>query len=77
MKRVKGRSLRPAVCSCSRGCRSREEMRKRHGTPAEFLEALGNAFEDGFISWDEAERANLGYRAEWHEAPEHTKVSGS
>lgn len=71
---VAGRSLRTRVCSCALGCCSREEMRERHGDPERFLTALEEAFEDGFISFDEAERANLRYRAEWAEAPECTEV---
>jgi hypothetical protein len=74
MKSVAGRPLRPGVCSCAFGCRSREEMRARHGDPEQFLGALTRAFDAGDISFNEAERANLKYRAEWHEAPERTAV---
>ena len=74
MKSVAGRLLRPGVCSCSFGCRSREEMRRQHGDPDRFLDALTRAFHAGDISFDEAERANLRYREEWHEAPERTAV---
>jgi len=74
MKSVAGRPLRPGVCSCERGCRSREEMRQQHGDPDKFLDALTRAFHAGDISFGEAERANLKYRAEWYEAPEHTQV---
>lgn len=45
-------------------------MRQQHGDPERFLGALTDAFEAGMISFAEAERANLKYRAEWHEAPE-------
>lgn len=72
MKSVSGRSLRPSACSCERGCVSREEMRERHGDPEAFLEALTRAFQAGDISFHEAERANLKYRAEWHKAPDKT-----
>jgi hypothetical protein len=74
MKSVAGRPLRPGVCSCTFGCRSREEMRAKHGDPDKFLDSLTRAFHAGDISFDEAERANLRYRAEWIEAPEHTQV---
>ena len=74
MKSVAGRPLRPGVCSCARGCRSRAEMRVQHGDPDKFLGALTLAFRAGGISFNEAERANLRYRAEWHEAPERTAV---
>lgn len=49
-------------------------MRERHGDPEKFLAALTLAFHAGDISFDEAERANLKYRAEWRQAPEHTQV---
>ena len=74
MPAIRGRSLRPPVCSCLAGCVSKQEMRARHGDPEEFLEALTKAFEAGDVSFDEAERANLMYRAEWGEAPETTEV---
>lgn len=77
MKSVGGRLLRPGVCSCLQGCRSREEMRERHGDPDKFLDSLTRAFHAGDISFDEAERANLKYRAEWREAPEKTQVDKS
>lgn len=77
MKSVAGRPLRPGVCSCSHGCRSRAEMRERHGDPDKFLDSLTRAFHAGDISFNEAERANLRYRAEWHEAPERTEVAKS
>lgn len=73
-QRVEGRSLRPVTCSCYLGCRSREEMRARHGDPEAFLVSLERAFQAGDISFHEAERANLKYRAEWHEAPERAAV---
>ena len=74
MKSINDRPLRPGVCSCGLGCRSREEMRARHGDPDKFLDALTRAFHAGDISFNEAERANLQYRAEWHKAPERTEV---
>jgi hypothetical protein len=49
-------------------------MRERHGDPEAFLNALEKVFADGFITFGEAERANLKYRAEWYEASEHTQV---
>jgi hypothetical protein len=52
-------------------------MRQQHGDPDKFLDALTRAFEAGDISFDEAERANLRYRAEWLEAPERTTVTRS
>ena len=73
-KSINDRLLRPKVCSCTYGCRSPEEMRRQHGDPEAFLEALSNAFTAGTITFGEAERANLKYRAEWHEAPERTQV---
>jgi hypothetical protein len=77
MKSIAGRLLRPQLCSCTFGCRSREEMRERHGDPDQFLDALTHAFKDGDISFGEAERANIRYRAEWREAPERTAVDKS
>lgn len=77
MKSVTGYLLRPGMCSCSFGCRSREEMRERHGDPDKFLDALTRAFHAGDISFYEAERANRRYRAEWNEAPEKTQVDKS
>lgn len=68
-QRIEGRSLRPVVCSCYLGCRSREEMRARHGDQEAFLASLERAFNAGDISFHECERANLKYRAEWHGAP--------
>jgi hypothetical protein len=68
------RLLRPSVCSCELGCRSREEMRARHGTPSEFENGLADAIGDGMISLHEAELANRKYRKEWAEAPEWTEV---
>lgn len=75
MRHIGGRSLRPPVCSCGSGCVSREEMRSRHGTPDEFLKSLVGAFENGEISFDEAEMANLKYREEWSSAPEQTEIA--
>jgi len=72
---IEGRTLRPSACSCVLGCRSREEMRARHGDPEQFLASLERAFQDGFISFAETESANLRYRAEWDEAPERTEVA--
>ena len=77
MKSVAGRPLRPGVCSCSRGCRSRAEMRQQHGDPDKFLDSLTRAFHAGDISFNEAERANLRYREEYRDAPEHTQVDKS
>jgi hypothetical protein len=71
---IKGRSLRPSVCSCEHGCVSREEMAKRHGSPDKFLRSLVKAFGDGYVSFAEAEFANLKYREEWAAAPEKTEV---
>jgi hypothetical protein len=76
-QRIEGRSLRPIVCSCYLGCRSREEMQARHGDPEAFLASLERAFEAGNITFHEAERANLKYRAEWHGAPERATVDKS
>ena len=72
MNTINGRALRPRVCSCARGGRSRGEMRQQHGDPEAFLESLTKAFDAGTITFGEAERANLKYRAEWYEAPEHS-----
>ena len=72
--RIEGRSMRPVICSCYLGCRSREEMRARHGDPEAFLASLELAFQAGDITFHEAERANLKYRAEWHNAPERAAV---
>jgi len=69
---IEGRLLRPVVCSCVYECRSREEMRIRHGDPEQFANALADAL--GEISFAEAERANLRYRKEWASAPEKTEV---
>jgi hypothetical protein len=52
-------------------------MRAKHGDPDKFLDSLTRAFHRGDISHIEAERANLRYRAEWCEAPEHTQVEKS
>jgi len=71
---IRGRSLRPPVCSCEYGCVSREEMRERHGDRDGFLESLVKAFEDGYVSFAEAETANLKYREEWAAAPEKTEI---
>ena len=55
-------------CNCEHGCTNRAEMKKHHGTPPEFEEAVWNAL--GEISVSEATRAVMKYRAEWAEAPE-------
>lgn len=55
-------------CMCDHGCRNRAEMRKHHGTPAEFEVAVWQAV--GEISIEEAVNAVLKYKTEWHEAPE-------
>jgi hypothetical protein len=49
-------------------------MRRAHGEPDDFTDALAAAWSSGDIAHDEAERANLRYRREWAAAPEHTKV---
>jgi hypothetical protein len=74
IEEVAGRLLRPRACSCDLGCRSRDEMRALHGDPEAFLASLERAFENGLITFAEAERANLRYRAEWAKAPENTEV---
>ncbi len=73
--KIEGYPLRPPCCCCTFGCRSREEMRARHGTPDEFVDALSEAVGDGVISFSEAERANLMYRGEWNDAPETTEIN--
>lgn len=60
--------LRDHMCSCAAGCRSREEMRRRHGTPEEFAEAVRRAV--GEISLDEASAAIARYEAEYGAAKE-------
>ena len=54
---------------CRAGCGSaptREELRRNHGTPAEFANAVWNAV--GEISVAEARSAIEGYEREWLEA---------
>jgi hypothetical protein len=55
-------------CSCAFNCRTRAEMRSRHGTPERFDADLWRAI--GEISHAEATRASAKYRAEYAAAPE-------
>lgn len=77
MTDIRGRTLRPPVCSCRFGCCSREEMSNRHGIPSEFEDSLARAIVDGSISVHEANVAIRSYRAEWARAPERTEVEKS
>lgn len=58
-----------AACSCSRHCRSRAEMRERHGTPDRFALSVMGAV-PAWISVAEAERAIDLYREAYAKAPE-------
>lgn len=46
----------------------RKELAEKHGTPERFEKAIRRAWEDLFISADEASAAVLKYRAEWDAA---------
>lgn len=55
---------------CHAGCSenpTREELRRNHGTPAEFAKAVWNAV--GEISVMEAQAGILRYECEWLQAP--------
>ena len=54
--------------SCQEECKTRADMERHHGTPAEFAGAVWNAL--GIISWTEAEDAIDRYNSEWAAAPE-------
>ena len=55
------------ACSCPQGCRSRETMRLRHGTPEAFANNVEAAI--GEISIAEARAAIERYRREYADAP--------
>ena len=63
----------PHFCSCHHGCRSREEMRKRHGTPDKHAINVYAAV-PSFISVTEANAGIARYRAEYDAAPESAEV---
>ena len=56
-----------AMCIKKPPCRTREEMTKAHGTPAEFREACYNALGD--ISIFEARESAEKYERDWCAAP--------
>lgn len=58
------------ACSCSKGCRSRREMRERHGTPHQFEVALERAYFDLMVTHDEMIEANRKYRGQYETALE-------
>lgn len=47
---------------------SKQEMIEKHGTPADFKVALGNAIAEGFITYDEAVAAISKYELEFDNA---------
>jgi hypothetical protein len=47
---------------------TKEELRKKHGTPAEFEKALWAAWADLFITMEEAMEARAKYNDEWGKA---------
>lgn len=57
------------TCSCTKACRSREEMQKEHGTPEEYVVAVWRACDQLMITTAEAEAAVNKYMREWARVP--------
>lgn len=49
---------------------TKEELRKKHGTPKEFKDAIWEAYADLFITKLEALNAIIKYEKEWESAKE-------
>ena len=66
------RSNKHKVMCRTPGCQgaSLAELRRNHGTPSEFEDAVLRAWADGFCNFGEAQAAIDKYRAEFYCAPE-------
>ena len=65
MRAVRPVSPKDAGHECEHGCASLADMRRHHGSPFAFAQAVERAADDLFCSTEEAERAVARYRFEW------------
>jgi hypothetical protein len=55
------------ACSCEAKCKTRAEMKERHGDPRSFAAAVWNAMD--MVTPEEAKDAIAKYEREWSDTP--------